>query len=458
VEKVWEEEVPVLPPSIQQTGRGGAPPPVPPRRRGLWGMASALGEKVGEKAASWSEGDKEKKEPKTTVKDTNRLISLPPPTHPSEPPHAKAAVHPPPPVPKRNEERGRRRIPPPLDSESPEPNDNDMGVNGVVTGQTKPVKEESANISVAASKPDPDLEGATAAADIQASATVTPAEEKAVVPADGSPASGSEKFTRSPEVTESAGDISRAPSALSLNASQESFSTPVEETANPFNGTASATTETTPLTPKVELLNTSTDEEKGRDTSRTPEPRSDSASEIKTTHSPASAPPPLPRRAAARGPRTMPSSPPTSRRPMPAVVDSTLNTATCPESEPASDKAAPGPPTPETSTSDPIVTEKPTEGAPEPATSPKDAEATPTSDVKSEVFSASIYSTTTAQDKESEPSLLNGKTCNEINGDVVKNKEVGEVYIGDATWEERTWKDLVRLREDMFWARIGGLR
>jgi len=34
----------------------------------------------------------------------------------------------------------------------------------------------------------------------------------------------------------------------------------------------------------------------------------------------------------------------------------------------------------------------------------------------------------------------------------------GAVYIGDATWEERTWKELVRLREDMFWARVGGVR
>ena len=31
-------------------------------------------------------------------------------------------------------------------------------------------------------------------------------------------------------------------------------------------------------------------------------------------------------------------------------------------------------------------------------------------------------------------------------------------YVGDATWEEKTWKEIVRLREDMFWARIGGVR
>ena len=32
------------------------------------------------------------------------------------------------------------------------------------------------------------------------------------------------------------------------------------------------------------------------------------------------------------------------------------------------------------------------------------------------------------------------------------------VFFGDATWEERTWKELTRLREDMFWARVGGVR
>jgi Rab guanine nucleotide exchange factor SEC2 len=31
----------------------------------------------------------------------------------------------------------------------------------------------------------------------------------------------------------------------------------------------------------------------------------------------------------------------------------------------------------------------------------------------------------------------------------------GMPYVGDATWEERTWKELTRLREDMFWARLG---
>lgn len=36
--------------------------------------------------------------------------------------------------------------------------------------------------------------------------------------------------------------------------------------------------------------------------------------------------------------------------------------------------------------------------------------------------------------------------------------ENSEIYVGDATWEERAWKELIKLKEDMFWARVGGLR
>ncbi|KAI0002117.1 hypothetical protein BJV74DRAFT_817028 [Russula compacta] len=34
----------------------------------------------------------------------------------------------------------------------------------------------------------------------------------------------------------------------------------------------------------------------------------------------------------------------------------------------------------------------------------------------------------------------------------------GTPYVGDGTWEERAWKELTRLREDMFWARVGSAR
>lgn len=46
------------------------------------------------------------------------------------------------------------------------------------------------------------------------------------------------------------------------------------------------------------------------------------------------------------------------------------------------------------------------------------------------------------------------------NVDGVETREGEEegMYVGDATWEERTWKELTRLREEMFWARIGAVR
>ena len=36
--------------------------------------------------------------------------------------------------------------------------------------------------------------------------------------------------------------------------------------------------------------------------------------------------------------------------------------------------------------------------------------------------------------------------------------ELPGTYVTDATWEERTWKEIVKLREDMYWARLGGRR
>jgi hypothetical protein len=39
-----------------------------------------------------------------------------------------------------------------------------------------------------------------------------------------------------------------------------------------------------------------------------------------------------------------------------------------------------------------------------------------------------------------------------------KDEKYKAGYVGDGTWEEKTWKELVRLREDMFWARVGGFR
>lgn len=50
-----------------------------------------------------------------------------------------------------------------------------------------------------------------------------------------------------------------------------------------------------------------------------------------------------------------------------------------------------------------------------------------------------------------------GKEAMAIGKGKVEEVDSG-VYVGDVTWEERAWKELVRLREEMYWARVGGLR
>lgn len=44
-----------------------------------------------------------------------------------------------------------------------------------------------------------------------------------------------------------------------------------------------------------------------------------------------------------------------------------------------------------------------------------------------------------------------------VEAEAEKEKEDESLYVGDATWEERTYKELVRLREEMFWARVGAV-
>jgi hypothetical protein len=67
-----------------------------------------------------------------------------------------------------------------------------------------------------------------------------------------------------------------------------------------------------------------------------------------------------------------------------------------------------------------------------------------------------VEETAKVEEKVEEKPAVNGRE--EKEEEKKEEEETSEVYIGDVTWEERTWKEVVRLREDMFWARIGGLR
>ena len=76
-------------------------------------------------------------------------------------------------------------------------------------------------------------------------------------------------------------------------------------------------------------------------------------------------------------------------------------------------------------------------------------------------------STILSQQITEEPSIVNGadeKVLTDTESEQQENEENEEKeknrpgYVGDGTWEEKTWKELVRLREDMFWARVGRVR
>ncbi|KAL0068144.1 hypothetical protein AAF712_004804 [Marasmius tenuissimus] len=53
------------------------------------------------------------------------------------------------------------------------------------------------------------------------------------------------------------------------------------------------------------------------------------------------------------------------------------------------------------------------------------------------------------------PTVKDDEKDQDIDTQKEKEKDM-TMYVGDATWEERTWKEIVRLKEVMFWARIGG--
>ena len=59
---------------------------------------------------------------------------------------------------------------------------------------------------------------------------------------------------------------------------------------------------------------------------------------------------------------------------------------------------------------------------------------------------ASPFQSTSLIGFEAAPNALS--TSGNRSGEEMERKRQ-EVYVGDATWEERTWKELVRLREDM---------
>ncbi|KAJ7449120.1 proline-rich protein [Mycena galericulata] len=390
VERVWEEEVPTLLPAPLPAGEGAGagPPPVPPRRRGLWGMAS----KLGERAASWSGDGSKEKEREKKEKDEKGLPT-PPPMHPALSVPSRPTT-PAPPLPKRSE--GRRQAP------------------------TVPPPRDEHPAETASELPNPHPEPAAA------------------VPAAGSPNPHPELAAPAPV------HALKTDGAKLKRFSAHQVPLPDSRPGTPINASHPAgPTDGSPVTPTA-----------------------------------GAAPPPLPRRAAARAVRPVPP-PPEAPAPPAAETAATetpvvANAAHAPAVNGASKATAPEP---AEKVADAPVPPHAEETKP-------DGEAVAATETSVEV--ATVEEPIAAEEKEkeeegketeapvdiprvespspepkgarTEKSAANGHLDEELADDKKEEGEEHEAYVGDVTWEERTWKELVRLREDMFWARIGGIR
>ena len=379
----------------------GRKPPVPPRRRGLWGMASAFGER----AASWSEGEKEK------VKENGRILPAPP-TRPA----VQNVTTTPPPLPKRSD--SRRKVPPLVSSAGPQVNGSDAKDTAAVEkAEVQPVSE-SLSISteqVVAQTPEPESEP-----------FLTPTEE------------------------------------VSLFVSAKS--TPEKAPADSASSSTVPVPESPPSAPTLAPVPSSTSIVNGDVRSASP------------------APPPLPRRAAARGPRPMlpgrSSQSPASTTEV-ALPDAETNTVA---SSTATDKAVDIPTDGTTTTTAEMapngVQSVPEEKEEQASRVPEAgvvvvAAGSEAGDVSSapplapDGFGLPVGTSSVVPDDVTKPPSATQPTPavsgekNGVVGESLDSKnagEDGEVYVGDSTWEERTWKEVVKLREVMYWARVGGLR
>ncbi|KDQ58556.1 hypothetical protein JAAARDRAFT_671720 [Jaapia argillacea MUCL 33604] len=403
VEKIWEEELPrepvvnkvkekeVVEANKKEDGvvapadgeKADAKPPVPPRRRGLWERASSIASTA---LGMEKEKEKEKKLPLT-----------PPPTHPSLPPHVdpKSAdpgpqlpAAAPPPLPKRSQIRERERT---------------RSTMGTPTEEI------------------PALNGSTSEIGSPRPST----DEKPTIHVNGLTGHGQDDSTdHGPSA------MSSLPSTLSESTSQEHFSTPTEEFAS-LPSTPFATSPTpTPAPPSV-----AESTPLPSSVPSTPTPDDTFAKAIQNS-SPARtaspAPPPVPRRAAARA-RPLSISTPRSGTPVPESVQ---------ESVPAPAPSEPSKPEVDVFT---MADVQPVQDQDEASVDNKTITQSTKEETPTLTESAAI-----SEAKPSEDGSDNGSSDSEASS--------LEMYVGTATWEERSWKEITRLREDMFWARIGCVR
>ncbi|EMD35566.1 hypothetical protein CERSUDRAFT_75131 [Gelatoporia subvermispora B] len=485
VEKVWEESsyLPPASPTKRDTPNGtGADtdkPAIPPRRSRM-GIGALWGSMQRSLSASRQELEAQISKPKETVKDgkpvppplpspsplrerSKTLLPPPPPRHPSlvgQAPHKLPPSAPnsppaaPPPLPKRNRDRA---LPPPLperaqNSEVPEPPTKEPTVD--VTAPPPLSRDESRDsfatptdeiASFVSLRPD-------------SPHTIPLPDSKPASPEPGHPRTSSEESSNSP-----AGDTphpAAAPPPLPRRAAARSR--PLSSVVSPDSAAASPSQEVPPPAAANALQvqedisageNNVAAEGSSSDAEAQPAETAESQTEhVDVAQSTASEPV---QESTAEPPVGSSDEPPVDATPV-------VHPAPLEESEGEREEAA----TPDAEHPQ-ETSEEPSEPAGE-ETQPEGLEATSEDTRTSSPVVSSLDGVRTPSDDEYEHAEVLSDSSNvhvvvsasedEHEGSGNESEDDDGTYVGDATWEERTWKELVRLREEMFWARIGGVR
>ena len=463
IDRVWEEplsapqRIPsasvtsLVPEPIHQQSKVDAPP-IPPRRRSkmssmgasvgsLWGMASGALRTQPQSPVKQNDTEKESEE------KIHELPDLPPKAEPVRKAATVGAlsVSVPPPLPRRNVERitatrsdgNEEKTPKPDDSSSESPSDTNKSENSEASDETP-----TALVTSGAPPPPEQITASTSQSSSVQSGIgeefTTPVEEFSSMPLP-SPVGINGNRTSTPPLTiptSAPRSPPRSPPRRSLSPRSVPLpeSRPSSRPGSPIAGSLSRSRPTSgsvaPL--QIKSLQSQLEEAEKGSPSRTTSP----------APQPPSLPPPLPRRAPAR--RTVPAPPGA-----PAVQVS-VSTASAIESESPNGTGEEKKDVSEAENKPRMSEEVPFRPLPPPRRYDHGQKLSVSSTkaiIAPDTISVSEYE---EDNDEKEKTEAKDSTAEKENSDAS--------YISDATWEERTWKEIVRLREDMFWARVGAIR
>ncbi|KAF8955353.1 hypothetical protein BDZ97DRAFT_1926934 [Flammula alnicola] len=488
VDKIWEEEIPPPPPppSIIPVDRSisGEKPPIPPRKRGLWGIASA----IGERAASWSGDEKEKIKKLTSTGATP--LPPPPPPHPSaaHAPHEHRRLPPPlpplnalkpssapPPLPKRSEGRGRNPA-----TNSPTPRTS-MEDNTTRTSPDVSPVLFSTPLPPAASRASTELPTAPLSpirgAHLQSSQsgpppipprTHTPSNVPLPESRPGTPSAPSR--TTSPAIALSAGG---APPPIPRRAAARARATPGGTRPSTPANTDPAPAPAAESEPAEDKGKSAEDENKSEEEAKVNGQVEDNKVEAEPSSS-----------ASNEGQKED-----STAENKVEVVRPDRSTQPSPTSDLFVDAPTPGDEVKEfvAPVQDPSKVEEKmdethhdNDGDEEDKATvieaPVDEKSASAETIEQVAVAGNVKEDSTTpivtDELTEEPVHVNGAE-ERVSGEAEraqeekleeekKQREKEEKYktgyVGDATWDEKTWKELVRLREDMFWARVGGFK